>query len=108
VKVTTQGKVQKSNHSFIKGSEEGAISPKIEPQNSNGDTGSRPGINAHTKERIQDLSRTFNGSNQLSFHDVFCHDVVHSDRFLVTNKGCNGEHAHPAINPVNEMPILSN
>jgi len=51
VKVTAQSKCQKSNHSFIKASDKGVISPVIHPKNLSHDPSSRPGTAVHPKEQ---------------------------------------------------------
>jgi len=49
VKVTAQGKGQKSNHCLIEGSDEGAISSVIHSTNQSRVPSSRPGTNVHPK-----------------------------------------------------------
>jgi len=49
VKVATQDKGQKSNHSLIKGSDEGTISSMIQSTNQSRITSSRPGTAVHAK-----------------------------------------------------------
>jgi len=49
VKVTTQGKGQKSNHCLIEGSDNGAISPVIQSTNQSRVPSSRPGTNVRPK-----------------------------------------------------------
>jgi len=51
VKVTAQGKGQKSNHSLIEGSDKGTLSPVIHPKNLSRDLSSRPKTTVHPKEQ---------------------------------------------------------
>jgi len=51
VKVTAQGKGQKSNHSLIKGSDKCAISSVIQSTNQSRVPSSRPGTTVHPKEK---------------------------------------------------------
>jgi len=51
VKVTAQGKGQKSDHVLIEGSDKGTISPVIQSGNQGHHTSSRPGTTVHSKEQ---------------------------------------------------------
>jgi len=51
VKVTAQGKGQKSNHCLIEGSDKGAISSMIQSTNQSRVLSSRPGTNVHPKRK---------------------------------------------------------
>jgi len=57
VMVTPQSKGQMSNHSLIKGTDEGAISPMIHPMNLSHEPSSKPRTAGHPKDKDTRLNR---------------------------------------------------